>query len=227
MLRYTPQSTTTAAALSRILANTSQGYSRYTGGSIAASKVTQLAQKFHRLHAIGASPSQRHTRKKKGLANALMTIYLPSGAGTASWLLQFTYGQLGSHEKLLDATKRPRLTFLTYELVRRSARGKVGWTVRRSKEEMAALHSLLSELCHKRNWRDVARFLERTASEPGFAGVREQTKELQRVAVSRGYRGKLPRIFYMRKVPHGEMLPLTDAQEGGLDLVTSFSFKGR
>lgn len=212
MLRYTPKSTTTAAALSRILANASQGYSRYTSGSIAASKVTHLAQKFHRLHAIGASPSQRHTRKKKGLANALLTIYLPPGADTASWLLQFTYGELGSHERLREATQKPRLTFLSYELVRRSARGKVGWTVRRAKEEMAALHSLLSELCHKRNWRDVARLLKRITAEPGFAGIREQTKALQRAAVQLGYRGTLPRVYYLHKVSHGERLALTDAQ---------------
>lgn len=208
MKRTTPIATTTAAALSRVLDNVPKGYSRYTMGTIKVEKLGALVHKFHERHAIGASPSQRHTRKKHGRANALLTIYYPPEAEMAQWLLLFTQGALESHEKLREVTEKPRLTWLGYELVRHAFRGKTSWTWKREKTEMEGLFGLLVEQCNRRDWRNVEKTLERAAKQPGFHGVREQTWQLCQEAKRRGYNGHLPMLFYMQKHSHGERMKL-------------------
>lgn len=204
----TPIATTTAAALSRVLDNVPKGYSRYTTGTIKAEKVSALARKLHERHAIGASPSQRHTRKKHGRANALLTVYCPPGAEIAQWLLLFTQGTLDSHENLRDVTDKPRLIWLGYELVRHAFRGKTNWTWKRERNEMEGLFGLLVEQSNRRDWKNVEKTLEKAAKQPGFHGVRGQTWQLCEEAKRRGYSGPLPILFYMQKHSHGERMKL-------------------
>lgn len=211
MLRNTPISETHAAALSRVLTNVPRGYTRYSSGTIRADRAYDLAQKFHQIHHIGASPSQRHTRKKKGKANAVLVMFKPPKTETVSWLLLFTEGNLEQHEKLQHVTHKQRLKWLGYELVRRpTRRGRVGWTWRRTKEEMEGLVGLLIEKCNRREWREVGIILERAANQPGFHGVREQSKKLQQIAVKKGYSRELPFLFYLDKISHGYKLELKD-----------------
>lgn len=210
MLRYTPVSNTTAAALSRIQNNLSREYTRYTSGAFCASKLHAVARKLHERHAIGASPSQRHTRKKKGLANALLTIYLAPEAGSCQFLLQFTQGDLQSPEKLLEATKKPHLQFLEYEFVRRLHRAKVGWTVRRSKERQEYLYSELNKHLSSKRFDLAKKTLERAATDPGLRGIRQQNYEMQQHALKRGFKEEdLPFLFYLRKIKQGELLSVS------------------
>lgn len=210
MLRYTPVSDTSAAALIRIQNNLSKGYTRYISGSFCATKLHSVARKLHQRHNIGASPSQRHTRKKKGIANALLTIYLPPSASSAEFLLQFTPGALQSPEKLLEATKKPHLQFLEYEFVRREFEGKIGWTARRSKARQQQLYSELEHLYRKKYFGSIKTFLEKAAAEPGFRGIRQQNYELQREAVKRGFKEEnLPFLYYIQKIPHGDLIQVS------------------
>jgi len=213
MHTYTPISPTPAASLARILDNIPKGYTRHTCGVIKAEKIRKLVEKFRTRHSIHASPEQRFNRKKKGKANALLTVYLPPAkedaavmtvSDTVPWLLQFTSGELDSPETLTDVTDKPRLQWLGYELVRHAFRGKTSWTWRRSKEKMEGLSGLLVEKCDRRQWREVERFLQHAASEPGFHGVREQTYQLCQAAQQRGYDGPIPHLYYMQKIKHGE-----------------------
>jgi len=217
-----PISSTPAASLTRILDNVPKGYTRYTFGTIKADKIRKLVEKFRIRHSIHASPEQRFNRKKKGKANALLTVYLPvhntdADAMTISdavpWLLQFTSGELDSHENLLDVTDKPCLQWLGYELVRHAFRGKTSWTWRRSKEKIEGLFGMLAELCHRQQWREVERFLQRAASQPGFHGIREQTYQLCQIAQRRGYNDPIPHLYYMRKIKHGEPVVLHGATE--------------
>lgn len=205
----TPIATTTAAALSRVLDNVPKGYSRYTTGTIKVEKVRALAQKFHERHAIGASSSQRHTRKKHGRANALLTVYCPPYLNTAHWLLLFTQGTLDTHEILREVTEKPRLIWLGYELVRHAFYGKTNWTWRREKAEMEGLFGLLVELCSRRDYRKVQETLEKAARQPGFHGVRGQTWRLCEEAKRRGYTGPIPHLFFMQKHSHGARMKLS------------------
>lgn len=207
----TPIATTHAAALSRIIDNVPKGYTFYTKGMISLTKLNKLITKFHQLHIIGASPSQRHTRKKNHKANALLTLYCPSWEKEVFWLLQFTEGALDSHEKLQSVLKKPRLTWLGYELVRHSFKGKTNWTWKREAIEMSGIFGLLIEQCNRKQWHKVKNTLESAAKQPGFHGVREQTWKLYQEAIKRGYPFDLPFLYFMQKISHGEKLLIQKA----------------
>ena len=206
----TPIANCKTAALSRVLDSIPKGYTRYTLGEVAAHKAHALANKLHQRHAIGATPAQRLTRKRHGLASALLVMYYPPNAQTVQWLMLFTQGQLESVEQLRDVTDKKRLVWLGYELVRRSERGRTAWTWRRSKQEMADAYALLNQQLGKGHQTAVQETLQRLANQPGFHGVREQSWALQQHAWAKGYRGERPHLFFVQKVSHGERLLLTE-----------------
>lgn len=80
----TPLATSKTAALTRILDMVPKGYVHYTAGECPAGKLEALARKFHDRYGIGCSPAQRLTRKQKGLANAVLVLYLPPGTAAES-----------------------------------------------------------------------------------------------------------------------------------------------
>lgn len=234
----TPIATSKTAALSRVLDSVPKGYIFYTSGTCAAGKAEKLARKFHELYGIGSTPAQRITRKKHGLANALLVLFWPSGLGfgsasdvaptqppergsaapvsglpigtLVSWLLLVTEGSgpVWESEKLRSVQEKPRLNWLGYELVRHTVRGKTTWTWRRTKEAMENLYQLLGEQLNRRHHSAMAGTLERIARQPGFAGVREQSWALCEFARQRGYDGPLPHLFYVQKISHGERVAL-------------------
>ena len=206
----TPIARSKTAALSRVLDGVSRGYTQYTAGVTKPDKAIALAQKFHALYGIGCTPAQRITRKKRGDANTLLVMYWPENAEEVSWLLLVTPGTglVVEREKLLDVTGKPRLCWLAYELVRYGARGLTRWTWRRPKAEMAEHYVLLNALTRPCHPAAIAGFLERLAHQPGFHGVRSQTWLLCQEALTRGYAGELPFLFYVQKLSHGERLAL-------------------
>ncbi len=205
----TPLSRSKTAALSRILDVVPRGYIRYTAGLVSADKVMALANKFHRLYAIGATPAQRLIRKRDGFANALMVIYWPEAAEMAHWLLLATEGTGLEREQLHGVADKPRLSWLGYELVRHATRGGTSWTWRRPKSEMAEHYVMLQNFAGRRNEQGMSEFLGRLSHQPGFHGIREQTWALFQAARRFGYAGELPVIYYVQKVSHGERVLLT------------------
>ncbi|MDA8329048.1 MAG: hypothetical protein M0Z83_08790 [Betaproteobacteria bacterium] len=208
MTASTPISRTKSQALTRILDVVGRGYTRYTAGSVIATKAEQLANKFHKLYGIGCTPAQRITRKKHGTANTVLTMYWPDGAVRVEWLLLATAGDGLTGETLADVTDRRRLQFLGYELVRYAHDGRTRWTWKRPKVEMAEHYVLLAELANKHAGHSVKDLLARLANQPGFHGVRTQSWELCQEARRRGYAGELPHLFYMQKISHGDPLKL-------------------
>ena len=202
-----PVSTSKTAALARLVGVSAGIYAldhrrrrRRQGG--------RLANKFHRLYAVGATPAQRLTRKAHGLANTLLVLYWPADAALVDWLLLATAGNGLEQEALRLVTDKPRLTWLGYDLLRHSVRGRTSWTWRRPKAEMAE-HYLTLELL--RGWRNEARlagFLACLAHQPGFHGVRSQTGRCFRRPGDTAYQGELPGLYYVHKVSHGERLVL-------------------
>lgn len=204
----TPIARSKTAALTRALDLVSRGYTRAVQGTLPPEKVVQVVRKLHARHALGATPAQRLTRKSHKLANSGLAIYAPDGA-VAEWLLLFTAGELSAPEpRLHSVLETPKLLFLGYELVRHPARGRAAWTWRRPKAEMADHYAMLDDALKRRRWSAVAAYLERLANQPGFHGVREQTWALGQYVARRGYRGELPHLFYVQKVPHGERMAL-------------------
>lgn len=205
----TPISRSKTAALSRVQDVVPRGYVRYTAGLVSADKVLALANKFHRLYAIAATPAQRLIRKRDGVANALMVIYWPEAAEMAHWMLLATDGIGLEREQLQMVTDKPRLNWLGYEFVRHANRGGTSWTWRRPKTEMAEHYLMLQNYAGRRNEQGMSDFLARLSHQPGFHGVREQTRALFQAAQRLGYSGELPVIYYVQKVNHGDRVPLT------------------
>lgn len=202
----TPLSRTHAAALSRVLDSIPRGYSRYTCGVVAKEKVQRLVEKFHHTHQVGASPAQRVMRKQRGQANAVLALYLPEWADKAHWVMLFTDGELGAHEKLYSIFDKPRMAWQGYELTRHSYQGGTRWTWRRTRSEMEEFYVMLDHHVKRRRWDAVGELLERAARQPGFHGVREQTWRLCQEACKHGYLGEQPFLYYMTKVSHGERI---------------------
>lgn len=203
----TPIARTKTAALSRVADCVSRGYILATVGKVPVEKAIRLANKFHERYAIGATVSQRSTRKHKGLVNAILVLYWPPEATEVHWLLMAT-GDLPG-EKLQRLDTRPRLQWLGYELVRHTDAGDIRWTWKRSKGEMRDAHAHIRHLARQRAMQALGEYLQVLGRQPGFHGVRIQTKELCDHALQLGYRGELPTLFYVQKVSHGDPLLLT------------------
>jgi hypothetical protein len=204
----TPIARSKTSALSRILDSVPKGYTRYTHGTVKASKAESLANKFHSLYGVGRTPAERLVRKSAGFANALLTLYWPDGAEEVEWMLLATPGSGLESEKLAFVDSKQRPTWLGYELVRHSVGGRVAWTWRRPREEMAELYALLAHQSNLKQRKATEETLERIARQPGFSGVRKQSWLLCEEARRRGYGGPLPHLFFLQKVSHVERLIL-------------------
>lgn len=207
----TPIARSKSAALSRILDSIPKGYTRYTFGQVPVEKARKLLEKLHERHGIGCTPAQRMARKSRGMANAILVTYWATAEATTQvhWLMLFTAGELAAPEQLREVTGKPRLAWLGYELVRHTARSRESWTFRRPKEEMAEHHTVLAELSNKRQTEQLASYLQSIANQPGFHGVRAQTWSLCQEALRRGFpRERLPHVYFLSKVSHGERLEL-------------------
>jgi len=203
----TPIARCKTSALARVLDSIPKSYAHYTTGSVAVTKAAALAAKFHRHYSIGATPAQRITRKKKGMANSILVMYWPESAEKVEWLLISTDGAGLEAENMSDVTDR-RLIWLGYELVRHATRGRVAWTWRRPKAEMQDIYNLLSDQLKRRNFNAARDTLERVCRQPGFNGVRAQSHSLCSFARQHGYQEELPFLFYVQKVNHGDRLML-------------------
>ncbi|TDA43623.1 hypothetical protein [Burkholderia pyrrocinia] len=204
----TPIARSKTAALARVLDCIPKGYCRYTLGTIAAGKAEALARKFNLRYGIGCTPAQRVTKRKHGFANTLLVLYWPEGGQQVEWLMLVSDGRGIDSEQLRDVADKPRMVWLGYELVRRPERGRTAWTWRRPASEMAEHYALITEFSNKRHTNSLAALLQRLANQPGFHGVREQSKRLFDEVRRRGYVADLPDLFYVRKVAHGERLRL-------------------
>jgi hypothetical protein len=87
-------------------------------------------------------------------------------------------------------------------------RGKIHWTWRRPKQAMADWYNLLSEQLNKKRMSSVGQTLQMIAHQPGFHGVREQSKALFAFAKQKGYVGELPFLFYQQKSSQGDRVAL-------------------
>lgn len=77
---FTPVAQSKTAALCRVLDVVPKGYHHYIAGTCPPAKIEKVARKLHVEYGIGCSPAQRITRKKQGLANAVLVLYWPPAA---------------------------------------------------------------------------------------------------------------------------------------------------
>ena len=74
---------------------------------------------------------------------------------------------------------------------------------------MADWYALLGDQLARRQVSAAAQTLEMICRQPGFAGVREQGRELCLFARARGFKRDLPTLFFMQKISHGERMKLS------------------
>ncbi|MEX3671142.1 hypothetical protein AB3X82_23405 [Paraburkholderia phenoliruptrix] len=202
----TPIARSKTAALARVLDTIPKGYCRYTHGIVSVNKAEQLARKLHQRYGVGCTPAQRVTKRRHGLANTLLVMYWPEACQQVEWLMLATDGDGMDGERLLGIADKPRLIWLGYELVRRPERGRTAWTWRRPSSEMAGQYALIAEQSKKRDVNLLVGLLQTIANQPGFHGVREQSKRLFGEARRHGYKGELPHLYFVQKVAHGDRL---------------------
>jgi hypothetical protein len=205
----TPISESKSAALSRVLDGTTKGYTHYVCGTLPALKLAAFLVKFHERYAIAASPAQRLTRQRHARANAMLTVFLPVGHDVAEWLMQVTPGAGFEDEILRDLTSKSRLNWLGYELIRYANKRRTSWTWRRPKAEMEDHYAVLRRSISLHRMDEVQALLARLSNQPGFHGVREQSKALFHEARKMGFKAEMPYLYFMSKISHGRRVPIS------------------
>jgi len=218
--RKTPIASTKTQALARVLGAVTHGYTRVCTGTVPREKLARLAAKFDAKYGIAHTKGQRVINRRAGHANTQFAAYSPPPEYLAigerlPWILLATPGEGVEEETWTDVEDRP--IWLDYELCRHNDAGEVRWTWRRTRTEMAQLHAELLEDLTRRRLDDVAETLQRIANQPGFHGIRAQSQALVAYAIRKGYKGPVPRLFHVQKVPHG--VPLLITHESVLDLL--------
>lgn len=215
--RTTPIADSKTAALVRVLAAVTHGYTRICSGRVPREKLARLAKKFDLKYGIGHGKGQRIINRRAGHANALFAAYSPPEmyldvGERLPWILLCTPGDGMDGESWGDVMDRP--VWLDYELCRHNDVGKVRWTWRRTKAQMEKLYAELGEDLTHRRYASVAQTLKRVARQPGFHGVCVQAQALMEYVRRRGYQGPFPQLFYVQMVSHGTPLLLTSGEKG-------------
>lgn len=211
--RTTPIAATKTQALARVLAAVTHGYTRVCMGAVPPEKLAGLASKFDAAYGIAHTNGQRVINRRKGRANTMFAAYNPPAEYLVAgerlpWILLATEGDGIESERWTPVADRP--VWIDYELCRHNDAGQVRWSWRRRKTEMTQLYAELSDDLARRRFDEVQRTLERIARQPGFHGVRVQSKALIEYARARGYGAPLPHLFYVEKGSHGVPLVLPD-----------------
>jgi hypothetical protein len=211
--RTTPIATTKTQALARVLTGVTHGYTRVCTGTVPPEKLGRLATKFDVAYRIADTKGRRVINRREGRANTMFAAYSPPSeylqpGERLPWILLATTGDGVESETWIDITDRP--LWMDYELCRHNDAGEVRWTWRRGKSEMTQLYAELSDDLARRRFDEVQRTLERIARQPGFHGVRVQSKALIEYARARGYGAPVPHLFYVEKGSHGVPLVLPD-----------------
>lgn len=209
--RTTPISTTKTQALARVLTAVTHGYTRVCTGTVPPEKLEGLATKFDAVYGIANRKGQRVISRREGRANTMFAAYNPPAEYLVAgerlpWILLATEGDGVESENWTPVVHHP--VWMDYELCRHNDAGEVRWTWRRTKTEMTQLYAELSDDLARRRFAEVGRTLERVAHQPGFHGVRVQSKVLIAYARARGYDGPVPHLFYVQKGSHGVPLVL-------------------
>ena len=204
--RTTPISQTKTQALARVLASVTHGYTRVCMGTVPPERLSALVAKFDARYGIAHTKGQRVVNKRAGRANTQFVAYAPPDKYRVEnerlpWMLLAAPGEGVEEERWQDVRDRP--VWLDYQLCRHNDAGEVRWTWRRTSVEMTQLYAELGQDLIRQRYDTVTRTLERISNQPGFHGVRAQSMALFAFAISRGYKGALPPIFFVQKIAHG------------------------
>lgn len=162
------------------------GYVYYITGTCTAIKLPGLVKKFEKYYQINQTRQQVYRKKQKGDASAKFFIYAHTTDKTAFfWVLMVTQGQHLSHEieKLQNLTERKtRLIYGDYQLIQKpSSKGKPSFTWSLTTDAFHYYSSLIRNTLRSHNSGAANDLLKHLSLMPGFVGIRQQRKDLQKI----------------------------------------------
>ena len=201
------------------------GYYYWHAGSVPAEKACRLLDKFVRLYPVLATPSQRATRKKKGIANVeLLWGADDSQPGHLRWFLLATKGKdrpgqtrypdpIHQLEPMKDARKIPLLLGTHYQLHqrliedrseadrRRRKRGaRLRWTWSMTKATFAGWQDQVTQAA-QRGDRDYQASFSHLITSPMFAGIRSDLMALESIGRAT-WKKNHPKSHFRPGLPH-------------------------
>jgi hypothetical protein len=196
----------------------SKGATRYIQGVVPIGKAGVLASKFDKPYFCGLTPLQAFHARKKGLATGKLYFWQEDTKGnTLHWILLVTDGEFkegfGYDEKWSDPKMdKQRIVITNYHLVRvvTTYDTKPRWTWRYTRASYDALGQNIIEIIRTKRDEKLKEIITQLWRSPGFSGIREQVKILQKLIVTEWKRGRrenevIPTIpahlGYVRKLP--------------------------
>lgn len=174
-----------AGVMQSMALHTARGYCHHFGGNIRADRLAGLIERFEDLYNTGHSPKQRHTRKKRGEANAALFVFPVYMSMDFAWRVLLTEGThlAFEREKVFDLRdKRNRVTFDSerFELLQLMAKGaKPSWTWRMTQSVFNDYKTGVDlAIRHRSSDQDLKILIKTFYSLPGFRGVRSQVAGL-------------------------------------------------
>lgn len=216
--------------MQRLMDAVVNGYSHYCTGTVSVGRCAKLVNKYELNYHILADRNERARRKRAGLGNATLVLWLHNG--TVRWWLMVTHPDAGDHaahsiETLSDAnTLKERIAIDDYELVRlpKKAVKKVAsenlatavpsktkkntrLTWRMNAHKYQAWRDSIIESVRNSSTRSLELLIYRLWSSPGFGGIRTQIGNisvLYRNEVKRAARKDAPtlpkNLSYVRRL---------------------------
>lgn len=207
--------------MQELLTRVSRGYEWHLSGEIDAKKVPALIEKFAQKYHIFADKNQRHYRKCKGRANAILFLYPQKYTTGFFWWLLATDGDGAVHEQeaLKQVCQHPITWGSEYEIKHLSSPDKkTRWTWRMTKAQYHAWHERIRLSIRSRTTEAaIQAAIWVLFRAPGFRGIREQVKQLryqiikewQRTRKDRDELPSLPDFIGYRRYKEDEKIPVS------------------
>jgi len=197
-----------APTLQRITDALVGGYTHAVCGVVPLADAARVVHKLQVRYPV-LTRDRRHAWRERqaGRPAHKLIAFANRGSGEMPFVLLTTAPD--DLERWRDVTTKDRPTIYQYEAVRRPREGQAApaWTWQIGAGEMARYRAEMRELIRRRRIAGVLRFIQQTASWPGFAGVREQREALRKAVTGEWVRSMphtepppWPRLRYLRRI---------------------------
>jgi hypothetical protein len=204
--------------MQRIADAVSKGATRYIQGVVPIGKAGVLASKFDKSYFCGLTVQKAFQARKKGLATGKLYFWQEDTKQDAlHWILLVTDGQfqegIDGDEKWCDPKMdKQRVAVTNYNLVRVVTKfdSKPRWTWRYTRASYDSLGVNIIEIIRVKKDKKLKEIITQLWRSPGFSGIREQVKILQKLIITEWKRSRrenevMPTIpahlGYVRKLP--------------------------
>jgi hypothetical protein len=189
------------------------GYHNYVVGTVAYDRSPHLARKFRDTYLVHLSKDARYRRKRAGLGNAHLLLWMHDEATRQlTFLLLVTDGEHPAHslERLRDSRNaRARIEVTGYELVRHTRVGsaKPAWTWQMTADCYQQWRSRVLRVIRTRDVLGLRQAWHSLHRLPGFARIRQQAKKIKKLMHGEWQRsghGSFP--FLNMRIPYVQRL---------------------